>query len=298
MPEATRDDNAESATRARWHMPNWFDVLWSNSKARVGLVLLLMFFLVAILAPLLAPYDPHDTNFMPAMQPDGEHLLGTTQAGQDVLSQLIWGARTSLIVAVLGGGLATVISLIIGMTAGYMQGIVDDTLSFFINLAMVIPTLPLMISLAAYAPVRGLSLTIFVIGITGWAWGARMKRSQVITLRAREYITSARFAGEKSGRIIFREVMPNMMSFVVMSFIGAANGAIGAEAGLAFLGLGDPATISWGSMLYWANTNSAMLTGQYAWLIAPGLMLSLITLALTLVNFGVDALSNPRLREE
>ena len=297
-PASTQDDNAQPSARSGLKMPRWVGVLWSNRKARVGLIILGLVLLMAIFAPVLAPYDPADIQFMGAMQPSAEHWLGTTQAGQDVLSQLIWGARTSLIVAVLGGGLATLISLIIGMTAGYMQGIVDDTLSFFINLAMVIPTLPLMISLAAYAPVRGLSLTIFVIGITGWAWGARMKRAQVITVRAREYITSARFAGEKPARIIFREVMPNMMSFVVMSFIGAANGAIGAEAGLAFLGLGDPSTISWGSMLYWANTNSAMLTGQYAWLIAPGLMLSLITLALTLVNFGVDALSNPRLREE
>jgi peptide/nickel transport system permease protein len=298
MPEATRDDNAEASTRARWRMPNWFNVLWSNSKARIGLVLLLMFFLVAILAPLIAPYDPSDTSFMPAMQPDGTHLLGTTQAGQDVLSQLIWGTRVSLLVGALAGGLATLIALIIGMTAGYMQGIVDDVLSFFINLALVIPTLPLMIALAAYAPVRGLSLTILVIGITGWAWGARMKRAQVISLRAREYITSAKFAGERPMRIIFREVMPNMMSFVVMSFIGAANGAIGAEAGLAFLGLGDPNTISWGTMLYWANNGGAMLTGQWAWLAAPTLMLALITLSLTLINFGVDALSNPHLREE
>jgi peptide/nickel transport system permease protein len=286
------------APGAHWRVPNWFHVLWSNRKARVGLIILLLIVLMAIFAPVLAPYDPRDTSFMGSLPPSSEHWLGTTQAGQDVFSQLVWGARTSLIVGVLGGGLATLISLVIGMTAGYMQGFIDDTLSFFINLAMVIPTLPLMISLAAYAPVRGLSLTIIVIGITGWAWGARMKRAQVISLRAREYISSARFAGERPLRIIFREVMPNMMSFVVIGFIGAANGAIGGEAGLAFLGLGDPNTISWGSMLYWANAGSAMLTGQYAWLIAPGLMLSLITLSLTLINFGVDALSNPRLREE
>lgn len=298
MPEAVHDDVAVSSTRARLRVPGWFDVLWSNGKARIGLILLLCFGLMALLAPLLAPYNPRDTSFMSALPPGGEHLLGTTQAGQDVLSQLIWGARTSLLVGALAGGLATAIGLVIGMTAGYMQGIVDDVLSFFINLALIVPTLPLMIALAAYAPVRGLSLTIIVIGITGWAWGARMKRAQVISLRAREYITSAKFAGERPMRIIFREVMPNMMSFVVMSFIGAANGAIGAEAGLAFLGLGDPNSISWGTMLYWANNGGALLTGQWAWLAAPTLMLSLITLSLTLVNFGVDALSNPHLREE
>lgn len=297
-PEAVRDDVAVSSTRARWRPPRWFDVLWSNGKARVGMILLFIFFLMALFAPILAPYNPRDTSFMAALAPSSEHLLGTTQAGQDVFSQMIWGARTSLLVGVLAGGLATAIALVIGMTAGYMQGIVDDVLSFFINLALVIPTLPLMIALAAYAPVQGLSLTIIVIGITGWAWGARMKRAQVISLRAREYISSARFAGERPMRIIFREVMPNMMSFVVMSFIGAANGAIGAEAGLAFLGLGDPNSISWGTMLFWANNGGAMLTGQWAWLAAPTLALSLITLSLTMINFGVDALSNPHLREE
>lgn len=298
VPAGGSRDVAASSTRWRLRAPNWLKVLWENRKARVGLIMLGCFVLMAVFAPWIAPYDPRDTSFMGSLQPSREHWLGTTQAGQDVFSQLIWGARTSLIVGALAGAMATAIALVIGMTAGYMQGLVDDVLSFFINLALVIPTLPLMIALAAYAPVRGLSLIIIVIGLTGWAWGARMKRAQVISLRAREYITSARFAGEKPMRIIFREVMPNMMSFVVMSYIGAANGAIGAEAGLEFLGLGDPNTISWGTMAYWANNGGAMLTGSWAWLAAPGLMLALIATSLTLINFGVDALSNPHLREE
>ncbi len=297
-PETVRDDTGTASTNWRRRLPNWFNVLWDNNKSRLGMILLTGFFLMAIFAPILAPYDPRDSSFMSSMPPSREHWLGTTQAGQDVLSQLIWGARTSLLVGILAGGLATMIGLLIGMVAGYMHGMVDDTLSFLINLALVIPTLPLMIALAAYAPVRGLSLTIIVIGITGWAWAARMNRSQVISLRAREYITSARFAGERPMRIIFREVMPNMMSFVVIGFIGAAMGAIGAEAGLAFLGLGDPTSISWGTMLFWANNGGALLTGQWAWLLAPTLALSLLTLALTMINFGVDALSNPHLREE
>jgi len=225
-------------------------------------------------------------------------LLGTTQAGQDVFSQLIYGTQTSLIVGILAGGLATIIALLIGMTAGYMQGPVDDVLSFFINLGLVVPALPLMISIAAYSPVRGISIIIFVIGLTGWAWGARFKRAQVITLRTRDYITAAKFAGEGPFRIIFREIMPNMISLVALSYIGAAMGAIGAEAGLEFLGLGDPNTISWGTMLYWANNSGAMLTGQWAWLVAPGLALALLVTSLILINFGVDALSNPQLREE
>lgn len=299
--ESVRDESentAQATTRARVRMPGWFGVLWSNRKARVGLIMLGIFVLVALLAPVLTPYDPHDSRFMASQQPSAQHWLGTTQAGQDVLSQLIYGTRTSLLVGALAGALATVLSLLIGMTAGYMQGMVDDVLSFFINLGLVVPALPLMVSIAAYAPVRGLTIIIVVIALTGWAWGARFKRAQVISLRTRDFITSAKFAGDGPFRIIFREVLPNMISLVVLAYIGAASGAIGAEAGLEFLGLGDPNTISWGTMLYWAQNAGAMVTGQWAWLAAPGLALALLTTALVLINFGVDALSNPQLREE
>jgi peptide/nickel transport system permease protein len=129
-----REDTAQATTRSRVRVPGWFGVLWSNRKARVGLIMLGVFVLVALLAPVLAPYDPHDSSFMASQQPSAQHWLGTTQAGQDVLSQLIYGTRTSLLVGALAGALATAISLLIGMTAGYMQGIVDDVLSFFINL--------------------------------------------------------------------------------------------------------------------------------------------------------------------
>jgi peptide/nickel transport system permease protein len=298
VEESVREDTAQATTRARVRMPGWFGVLWSNRKARVGLIMLGVFVLVAVLAPVLTPYDPHDSSFMASQQPSAQHWLGTTQAGQDVLSQLIYGTRTSLLVGALAGALATAISLLIGMTAGYMQGIVDDVLSFFINLGLVVPALPLMVSIAAYAPVRGLTIIIVVIALTGWAWGARFKRAQVISLRTRDFITSAKFAGDGPFRIIFREVLPNMISLVVLAYIGAASGAIGAEAGLEFLGLGDPNTISWGTMLYWAQNAGALVTGQWAWLAAPGLALALLTTALILINFGVDALSNPQLREE
>jgi peptide/nickel transport system permease protein len=175
---------------------------------------------------------------------------------------------------------------------------VDEALSFLINLALVVPVLPLIALLAAYSPVRGIGMVIVIIGITGWAYGARIKRAQIITLRTRDYITAATFAGDGLWRIIFREIMPNMLSLVVVGYLGAAMGAIGAEAGLSFLGLGDPETISWGTMSYWADNQGALVTGQWAWLLAPGLVLALLMTALTLINFGIDALSNPHLREE
>jgi len=296
--EEARQPENEEKRHSRLHAPGWLRIIWQNKKSRVGLVMLLIFALIAILAPLLAPYDPHDTQFFASEQPSRAHWLGTTQAGEDILSQLIWGARTSLIIGALAGTFSTLIGLIIGMTAGYAGGLLDDILSFFINLALVVPTLPLMITLSAYSQVTGIALIIFVISITGWGWGARIKRSQIITLRERDYITASIFAGDPMWRIIFREIMPNMTSLIVASFIGACAAAIGAEAGLAFLGLGDPQTVSWGTMLMWANNSGAMLTGQWAYLVAPGLTLALLITSLTLINFGIDAISNPHLREE
>lgn len=296
--ELALDEVKQKTTTTRRRVPEWFEVLWSNGKARAGLIMLAGFILVAIFAQQLTPYSPTDISFGPSELPSWQHWLGTTQAGQDVLSQLIYGTRTSLIVGALGGGLATLIALIVGMLAGYIGGIVDEILSFFINLGLVVPVLPLMVTITAYSPVKGPAIIILVIGFTGWAWGARIKRSQVLTLRVRDYITSAQFAGDSIFRIVFREIMPNMLSLVVVSYIGAAIAAIGAEAGLEFLGVGDPSTISWGMMLYWADNGGALVTGQWAWLVAPGLALAAITSCLMLINIGVDALSNPLLREE
>lgn len=284
--------------KSRFNLPPWLVVLWANRKSRVGLVMLSFFVFVAVFAPWLAPYDPRSTEFLPLEPRSGDHWLGTTQAGQDIYSQLVWSFRTSMLVGLFGGGLATIIGLVIGLIAGYMGGWVDEILSFFMNLFLVIPTLPLMIVFAAYSPVEGILPVVLVIGFTSWAGGARLKRSQMITLRERDYITASVFAGEPMWRIVFREIMPNMTSLVLFGFIGAAAGAIGAEAGLAFIGVGDPETISWGTMSYWADNSGALLFGAWAWFIPPGLMLALLLTALTLINFGVDAISNPHLRED
>jgi len=287
-----------SAVRARLRAPQWFTILWRNKKARFGLVLLAAFILLALLAPVVAPYDPRDRSFAGGLPPSAEHWFGTTGKGYDVASQAIFGARTSLLIGLVAGAIATTISLLVGMTAGYLGGFVDEVLSFVTNLALVVPALPLMVTLAAYAPGGGSEwMVIIVIAITGWAGAARLKRAQILTLRNREYIQAARMAGDGTFHVIFREIAPNMTSLIVVGFIGAVGGAIGAEAGLAFLGIGNPDTISWGTMLYWANTDGALLTGGFARLIVPGLLLALLTTALTFVNFGVDALSNPHLRE-
>jgi len=271
--------------------------IWADAKARVGIVILAVFVLAACLAPLISPYSPTDTSFGSSAGPTAGHWLGTTAAGQDVLSQIIFGAQVSLLVGVVAGGLAALISLLVGMSWGYSRGFVGDVVNFIVNLFLVTPALPLMIVIAAYLGDGGLPMIVFVVVLTGWAWGARVLRAQATSLRSRDFVTAAVFSGESSARIIFREILPNMVSLIVANFFAAATAAVIAEAGLEFLGLGDPTTISWGTMLFWAQNSNALLTGQWVLLVAPGLCIALLASALTLIIFGVDGLSNPRLRE-
>ncbi len=277
----------------------WYQIIWGTKKARVGIFIVGFFVLLAIFAPLIAPHDPTDSSFAPLAGPSGTNWLGTTTSGQDIASQLIYGTRVSLLVGLFGGLLATAIALLVGMISGYAEGtLLDDILSFFTNVALVIPALPLIITLVAYADVRGVGLIVFVIAITSWAGAARAKRAQIITLRNRDFVTAAKFAGEGTFRIVFREIMPNMTSLVAASFVGAATGAIGAEAGLSALGLGDTQNVSWGTMLYQSNAQGAIAQGLFIWVFAPGLVLAILMTGLTFINFGVDLLSNPHLRED
>ncbi|WP_202234579.1 ABC transporter permease [Actinacidiphila reveromycinica] len=274
-----------------------FGTVWSNGKARLGLVILALFVLVAVLAPVIAPYSPHANDFTPGAGSSSAHLLGTTGAGEDVLSQLLYGARVSIVVGFVAGGLATLVAVAVGLSWGYLRVWLGDVVNFVVNLFLVVPGLPLMIIIAAYLQNGGLKMVVLVVVITGWAWGARVLRAQTQSLRSRDFVTAALFSGESATRVVFREILPNMTSMIAGSFFGAATAAVLSESGLSFLGLGDPFTVSWGSMLYWAQNSNALLTGQWVLLFAPGLCVALLATAMTLVNFGVDGLSNPRLRE-
>ncbi len=275
-----------------------FLTLWSNRKARVGLVILGVDVLIAVFAPLIAPHSPTATTFAPYQNPNATNWFGTTGNGQDVFSQMVYGARISLLVGILAGAAATVIAVTIGLIAGYRPGVVDEVLSFATNLALVIPGLPLMFILAAYLQSRSVWTIVLVVAFTSWATGARVMRSQASTLRTREFVTSAVFSGERLLTVVFREILPNMTSLVAGSFFSAATAAVMAEASLEFLGLGDPSTVSWGTILYYAEQQNSLLTGQWVLVFAPGLAIALLAVSFTLVNFGVDALSNPRLREK
>ena len=270
--------------------------LTRNRKALAGLGVFGLFVVVAILAPVIAPYDPHALQFDQMLQPSRAHLLGTTGTGQDIFSQLLFGTRESLLIA-LGAGLgATLVSVIIGVSAAYMGGVPDHFLNLFTDFFLVLPTLPLMIIIGTYLNNRGLVVLIGVIVITGWSYGARQLRAQALSLRNREFLEAARVRGERSLYIIVFEILPNMTSLIVAIFFGAALYAVLAAAGLQFIGLGDPNSLSWGTMLYWAQANGALLAGSPVWVLAPGLCIAALGGAFALINYAFDEIGNPALR--
>jgi peptide/nickel transport system permease protein len=270
------------------------------AKAKVGTVLLGLFVLAAIIGPFVTPYDPSFQNPNPALSlqpPSAAHLLGTTQSGQDVLSQLLVGIRLTLELAVIVGVVATALSVLVGVTAAFLGGFWDDLLSLLSNVFLVIPALPLLILLLGYLPQRGQTATILVLSLLGWPWGARVIRAQTLAIRNRDFVAAAKETGEGSWRIITFEIMPNEVSLIAASFVNTVLYAIGASVALAFIGLADLSSWSLGTMLYWAQSQQALQLGAWWWFVPPGLAVALIGTGLVLLNTGIDELGNPRLRD-
>ena len=274
----------------------WIKGILSNRKALVGVAIINIFIGIAVVGPFLTQ-DPNAFLGSPLSPPSLENLFGTNGQGQDVLAQTIIGARQTLLVGFSVGILVVLIGSIIGAIAGYYGGYVDDMLSLFINIFLVMPGLPLMVILASWLPPGPLTLSGVLI-VTGWAWNARVIRSQMMTLRKRDFVYASIVSGEQNIRIIMIEIMPRMLSLLASSFIGASIYAIGAQVGLEFLGLGDVSTVTWGTNLYWASNDMALLTGSWWTFIPTGLSIAIVSFALTLINFGIDEVSNPRLISE
>ena len=269
----------------------------TNRKAMVGSIIFVFFCVLAAVPWLFTPVrDPQLRAFDVSLPPSREHLLGTTAFGQDVFAQLVYGARQSLVIALVAGAFATVLSVLIGVSAGYLGGAGDGILSLITDVFLVIPTFPLIIILATYVGKGSLSVVIVVLVITGWSYGARQLRSQTLSLRNRDFLESARVRGERRSYIILVEVLPTMTSLILANFLGAALYAVLTAAGLQFLGLGDPSSESWGTMLYWSQSQSALQTDQVWWALAPGLCVALLGASFALLNYAFDEISNPALR--
>ena len=270
--------------------------VWENDRARAGILILIGIVATTVFGPLFVP-SPTAYLGIPLSPPSMDHWFGTTGQGQSVVAQTLVGGRPTLLVAF--GSAAMVVSLasIIGGIAGYCGGKIDNILNMLINVFLLLPGLPLMVVLAAWLPPGPITL-MMVLSLTGWAWSARVIRSQVAIYRERDFVQAARLAGIAHLRIILFDILPNMLSLLLSTFIGAAIYAIGAQVGLEFLGLGDVSVITWGTNLYWASNDAALLTGSWWTFVPTGLCIALVAFSLTLIGYGMDEVNNPRLQSK
>jgi peptide/nickel transport system permease protein len=268
----------------------------SNRKATVGAVLLVFFVLVALFPGVIARDNPSLDAYKPKLGLSTAHLLGTTAYGQDMFAQLVWGTRNVMIIAFTVGLATTAIAVLIGVAAAYLGGLWDSVLNVLTDVLLVIPLFPLLIVIAAYARNGGTLVLILVITATSWSYTARQLRSQALTLRSRDFLEAARVRGERRLYVIVMEVIPTMTSLIVASFLTNALYAVLFASSLQFIGLGDPNTVSWGTMLYWAQNNAALQTGQPLWAIAPGACIAALGAAFALLNYAFDEIGNPALR--
>jgi peptide/nickel transport system permease protein len=267
-----------------------------NSKAIAGIAILGFFLLVALIGPLLAPYDPSARTDDVLQPPSWEHWFGTTHLGQDVFSQILVGTRGVIVVGFVAGIVATAIGVIIGVTAGYIGGLGDETLSVLANVFLVIPQLPLIIIIAGQLPTVGGVTVALVIAVTGWAWGARVLRAQTLSLRRRDFVEAARANGERTWRIITAEILPNLTAIIAAGFVGTVGFAVLSLITLSFIGIGNTGEWNWGTVLYQAQSQLALQRGAWWWFVPAGLCIALLGMSLTLINFGIDEFVNPRLR--
>jgi peptide/nickel transport system permease protein len=272
-------------------------VALGNTKLMIGAGVVFAMLVLAIVGPYLTDEAPLAFGSDLGASPSSAHWFGTTTNGQDVFSQFVYGLRASFVVGTLGGGLAALIGMAVGFTAGYRGGIVDEVLSMVTNVVLVIPTLAVLITIAAYVTTRGFVTEALFIGATSWPWAARAVRAQTFSLVSRDFIDIARLSGRRGWKIIATEIAPNMGSYLLMMFILLFGGAILIGATLDFIGLGPSNAMSLGLMMNNAVLWSALLLGSWWWFIPPGLGIIGIVGGLYVMNVGLDEVFNPRLRE-
>lgn len=272
-------------------------IILHHPQAKWGVAIVVFFILVAIFAPIISPGDPAEYLGVLNQPPSREHIMGVDPLGRDVFGLVVWGARITLVVGFATAAVAMFVATVVGMTAGYFRGIVDDILVLIINLFLVIPGLPLLIILAAYLQ-PNTSTVILALSLTGWAFHARIIRAMTMSLREKDYVAASLVVGEGHPTIIFRQILPNLINLIVGGFIGSTIYAIGASTALAFLGLTNMEEISWGTNLFWAQNGNSLLLGAW-WVFVPsGVAVALVAFGLAWINYGMDEITNPRLRSE
>ena len=283
----------------KWLKNNLFEFFRSSPKTTVGLILVLVILTLTLGANLFTTHDPLNRYVDEYHSPPSKtHILGTTRLGRDVFAQTLYGGRTSILVGVMAGTIAVSISLVIGVTAGYFGGIIDSVITTVINVVMVIPQMVLLLIIASMLGGSSPLLIAMIIGFTSWPFGARVIRSQTMSIRSREFIYSAETLGETKLRRLFVEIMPNMLSMISSAFVGTVIYAIMAQSFMEFIGFGDPLSVTWGTMLYNAQNTGALSSGIWWEVFGPSASIILLGAGLTLINFSIDEISNPKLRAQ
>ncbi len=277
---------------------NQIGEILKSLEARIGLVVLCVFLIFAVFAPFIAPYDPYDVTqrSFPLIAPCRDHLLGTDGFGVDILSQIIYGSRVSLSIGILTAAGVTILGALVGALAAGFGGVTDLVVTRIIDFVMVLPGLPIMIMILTYV---GSSFWVlaFIMIIFGWAGVSRIARSIMLSEKTREYISAAKASGASKWYIVFKHLLPSAYPVLFVNASLTAAGSILAEAGLSFLGFGDPKMISWGKMLNFARTYNAILLGAWWWIVFPGLAVFLTAFSIMSLGIAVERVVNPRLKE-
>lgn len=306
MTNAEQKKQVEAPVRFPWlesFLEGW-SIFKQNLLGKIGLSLLVMFALMALfsyLPPLINPmYNPMtgvDPNILGCTGPSLKHWLGTDFMGRDILSQLLAGARVAFMVGVSAAVMSIALGTAIGMTAGYLGKFTDTVLMRLADMIMVMPTLLVVLLLAAVFGQLNIWTIVLIIALFRWPGVSRIIRGQTLSLKQRPFVEAAKVAGASHMRIIFRHIMPNVLPLAFLFMTFRVTSAIITEAALAFLGFGDPGTVSWGMMLQWVWKTGNMFQAPY-WLLPPGICISLITLSFYMLGRAMDEVLDPRLRKE
>jgi peptide/nickel transport system permease protein len=273
----------------------WKKYVRNNTRAKIGIGIILAFTIVAIFAPLIAPYGPKTIEFVPWEKPSPRHILGVNSYGQDLFSQLVYGTRVTLTVGIFAGLLTSLIGIVVGLVSGYMGGLIGETLMRLVDVLLVIPTLAVMIVVSSFVKDMRITGTIIIIGSLSWLWVARSIRSQTLSESRRDYIDAAKALGMGSCEIMFRELLPNIIPVVTANMVMVITASMLTEASMSFLGIGDPTLVSWGKMLSIAFDNGAIMYNAWYWMFPPGLCIATLGYSFMLIgNSFLDIYANDR----
>ncbi len=273
--------------------------LKNSPKFTIGISLILLVLIMTMCAPLFTSYDPlHRFEGQYHEAPSAEHILGTTSLGRDVFTQALYGGRQSIIVGLMAAVITTILGMLVGISAGYLGGVYDSVVSTLTNIMMVIPTIVLLLIIASMMEGVSPFLISLIIGLTSWPWNSRVLRAQTMSISNRDFVRSAETLGESKFRILFIEIMPNMLSIISSAFVGTLIYSIMAHATLEFIGFGNPDSVTLGTILFNAQNSGAFRSGYFFEVSGAIGILVMIGMGLTLINFAIDEISNPKLKAQ